>query len=450
MNSTPRVFLISLGCAKNLVDSENILGVLQSLGYHPAPELESARIAVINTCGFIQSAVEEAIDTILQVAELKKAGKLEKLIVVGCFVQRYGRKLPAEMPEVDGWLGTGEIQRIAEILLNNKKAGKAPLLIGRPEFLADHETPRTQTTPFYSAFLKIAEGCAHSCSYCVVPHLRGPLRSRRLSSLLAEAEAMAGRGVKEINLVAQDTTQYGKDLEQEVIGLEDLLEALLGIRGLSWIRVLYCHPGGISERLLELMESEEAICPYIDLPLQHIDKQILRAMGRGGGKDDLRALIESIRSRKRHISLRTTFMVGFPGETEAMFRELCDFVRQAEFEHLGAFVFSPESGTRAARLKKTVERQVAQQRLDELMTLQAGIAKEHNRKLVGRTLPVLIEGSSRETDLLLNGRTAAMAPEVDGQVLINEGEALIGEIMPITIREAHSYDLVGKVEDERR
>ena len=443
MDSKKKVFLISLGCAKNLVDSENVLGLLRDNDFPIVSRLEEAEVAIVNTCGFIQPAVEESIDTILEVATKKERGELERLYVIGCFVQRYGYKLWKEIPEVDGWLGTGEIHRIAD-LLEGKLKGSSSFLISRPTYLADHTIPRVQTTPSYTAYIKIAEGCSHKCSYCTISRLRGPFRSRSLESLIIEAEDMVSRGVKEINLIAQDTTMYGRDLEGD-IHLEDLLERLIHIHGIRWIRILYGHPHRISVRLLELMEREEAICPYLDIPLQHINEKILRAMGRSSNGENTWQLLERIRSRTQGVSLRTTVMVGFPAETDEIFDELYHFVRIAEFDHLGAFTFSPEKGTLAARLGGIVERKVAEERLDVIMGLQAEISERNNHRMVGQTVPVLVEGVSPETDLLLQGRTGTMAPDVDGQVLINKGEGVIGEIVPVRIREAHAYSLVGEI-----
>lgn len=443
MESKKKIFLISLGCAKNLVDSENVLGHLKTNGFPIVSRLEEAEVAIVNTCGFIQSAVEESIDTILEVAKRKERAGLEALYVIGCFVQRYGYKLRKEIPEVDGWLGTGEIHKIVDILGGGAK--KSPsFLIGRPTYLADHTVPRVQTTPFYSAYLKIAEGCSHKCSYCTISRLRGPYRSRGLESLIIEAENMVGRGVKEINLIAQDTTMYGRDLEGD-IHLEDLLERLVHVQGLHWIRILYGHPHGISDRLLELVDGEEMICPYLDIPLQHINEKILQAMGRRCNGENPWQLIERIRARTQQVSLRTTVMVGFPGETDEIFDELYGFVKAVEFDHLGGFLYSPEEGTPAARLEPVVEEGVAKERLDAIMGLQAEISERKNQEMVGHIVSVLVEGVSAETRLLLKGRTATMAPDVDGQVLINKGEGVIGEIVPVCIEEAHTYDLVGQI-----
>jgi len=439
-----RVFFISLGCVKNLVDSEYILGLIKEEGYDITDDPLDAEIAIVNTCAFITSAVEEGIGTILDLARLKEKGHLQSLFVVGCLVQRYGRKLLRQIPEVDGCLGTGQIYRTPEAL--KAQGDSSPVLfLDKPRFLADHRAPRLQTTPFYSAYLKIAEGCSHPCSYCIIPSLRGPFRSRTVESLFIEAQNMVARGVKEINLVAQDTSWYGHDLDPPHM-LEDLLEKLLTISGLKWLRILYAHPYHLTERLLELIDSEEVLCPYLDLPIQHINPDILRAMGRSSDSESIPQLIERIRRRSRKIALRTTVMIGFPGETEDRFRELCNFIREAKFDRLGVFPFSPEKGAPAARLKNGIPQEVVKRRIDEIMEIQADNSTELNKDLVGKTVPVLVEGFHPETDLLLSGRTAIMAPEVDGQVLINRGTAAVGEIVPVQITEAHTYDLVGSIE----
>ena len=439
-----KVFFINLGCVKNLVDSEYILGLIKEEGFDITDDPLDAEIAIVNTCAFIRSAVEESIDTILDLARLKDKGDLKCLLVVGCFVQRYGRKLLREIPEVDGWLGTGQIYRMLEAL--RAQGSNHPIfLIDKPHFLADHRAPRVQTTPFYSAYLKIAEGCSHQCSYCIIPSLRGLFRSRAVDSLFIEATKMVERGVREINLVAQDTGWYGHDLDPPCT-LEDLLEKLLTLSGLKWLRILYTHPYHLNERLFELIDSEEVLCPYLDVPIQHVNPDILKAMGRPLEIESIPQLIEKIRNRSRKIALRTTVMIGFPGETEEKFRQLRDFIREAKFERLGVFSFSPEKGTPAARLKDIIAQEVAQSRIDEIMEIQAENSRELNKELVGKTVPVIVEGLHPETDLLLSGRTATMAPDVDGQVLINKGSAMKGEIVPVQITEAHTYDLVGSIE----
>jgi ribosomal protein S12 methylthiotransferase len=440
-----RLYLISLGCAKNLVDSEHILGLLSRAHYRVVEKIEEADLAVVSTCAFIQAAVEESIDTILEVSREKGKGRLKGLFVVGCLVQRYGYKLRRELPEVDGWLGTGEMGRIADLLQKWEKSPTPFLHIGAPGFLADPSVPRLGTAPFYSSYIKIAEGCSHRCAYCTIPRLRGSLRSRSLDSILQEAAELVGRGVKEINLVAQDTTSYGCDLDSGV-RLEDLLEALAGrFKSVAWIRVLYAHPKRVSNALLDLLAEGDPLCPYLDVPLQHVNKRILGAMGRPSGREPPRRLVERIRERVPTIALRTTLMVGFPGETEKIFRELYDFVEWAKFDHLGAFVFSPEGGTPAARFKGAVERQVAEKRRTAILKLQQSVLQKKNQTFVGKTLPVLVEGPSGETPLLLTGRTQTMAPEVDGRVLIRKGEATIGEIKKVRIRKALAHDLVGEI-----
>lgn len=447
MTPEKKIFMISLGCAKNLVDSEHMLGILNEAGFRVVSDVAEAAIGIVNTCGFVQDAVEESIDTILEMAAHKREGTLKRLIVTGCFVQRYGYKLRREIREVDGWLGTGEFHRILEILeqeISGHAPMSPPMLIGRPTYLADHTVPRIRATHSHTAYLKIAEGCSHMCSFCTIPNLRGPLRSRSPDSLVTEVREMANAGVQEINLVAQDTTMYGRDLGQG-FGLEDLLERILEVEGIPWIRVLYSHPLRISDRLLDLIAAEERICPYLDVPLQHVNREILTRMGREFEREGPRDLIARIRACTRPLSLRTTFMVGFPGETDQRFQELYDFVQWAEFEHLGVFVYSPEKGTRAAQLDRQVKPDVARERRDAMMVLQADIAGKKNRRLRGKTVPVLVEGFSPETELLLRGRTAFMAPEVDGQVLINRGKAVVGAIQPVIIREAHAYDLIGEI-----
>lgn len=436
-----KICLVTLGCAKNLVDSENMLGILSAEGYTVVPGIDQAEIAIVNTCGFIESAVKESVDMILEIADLKRTSTLKRLYVTGCLVQRFGYKLQKELPEVDGWLGTGRLEAVVRLI---EDVGEAPFLIGRPSFPADHEVPRIQSTPGYTAYVKIAEGCSHRCAYCTIPGIRGPFRSRPPGSILGEVAAMAERGVKEINLVAQDTMSYGRDL-RERSSLVELLEALVHVDGIRWIRVLYGHPKGTSERLLNLIQTQEKICPYLDIPLQHAHPEVLRKMGRFSTEENPWRLLERIRSGPRPVAVRSTLMVGFPGETEEAFKELCDFVAWAELDHLGVFVYSPEKGTRAARFGRPVDRLRAQERMDTIMQMQAGISQKKNRKMVGKVVPVLIEGPSEETPLLLRGRTARMAPDVDGQILINRGEGRVGEIQPVKIRKAYAYDLIGEI-----
>ncbi len=438
------VYLISLGCPKNRVDSEVILGSLINAGYKPVEEPLDARLIVVNTCGFIRSATEESIETILELAQAKKSGRCEFLVVAGCLPQRYGRKLVKSMPEVDLFVGTSSFVHLVEILARNQRDDLERLILEPPRFLMTAKTPRTLSAPFYSAYLKVAEGCSNRCSFCTIPAIRGPYRSRPLNDLLQEAEWLASQGVIELNLVAQDTTAYGTDLEA-TLRLPDLLEALAKIGKFHWIRLLYAYPQKIDGKLLETMASHESICNYLDLPLQHVSGHLLKAMGRTGSAEEFFELVTTIREYLPEVTLRTTLIVGFPGERQEDFQELYEFVEKARFQRLGLFAYSPEKGTRAALLSDPVEESVKIQRVQALAALQEKISLDYNSRLVGTAQPVLIEGVSDESDLLLQARLASQAPEVDGCVLINKGFGKVGEIVAARITEAHPHDLIGEI-----
>ena len=438
------VYLISLGCPKNRVDSEVILGALANSGYEPVHDPIEARVIVVNTCSFIESATQESLDTVLELAEAKREGQCKLLIVAGCLPQRYGRKLAREMPEVDLFVGVDSFADLTS-LISNYELGKADRIsLKPPRFLMTSETPRVLSAPFYSAYLKIAEGCSNRCTFCTIPAIRGPYRSRRLPDLLDEAEWLAAQGVMELNLVAQDTTAYGMDLT-EGPRLSDLLDELGNIGKFPWIRFLYGYPQKIDRRLLEVMNSHGCICNYLDLPFQHASAPLLKAMGRTGSAQEFLDLIHLIREYLPMVTLRTTLIIGFPGETEADFQELYNFVELARFHRLGLFAYSPENGTRAARLSNQVSESAIENRLQVLADLQEGISLEYHQQLVDTAQQVLIEGTSAETDLLLQGRLQSQAPDIDGTVLINKGVAQVGEIMTVRITEAHPYDLVGEV-----
>jgi ribosomal protein S12 methylthiotransferase len=438
------VYLISLGCPKNRVDSEVILGCLINAGYKPVEEPLDARLIVVNTCGFIRSATEESIETILELAQAKKSGRCEFLVVAGCLPQRYGRKLVKSMPEVDLFVGTSSFVHLVEILARNQRDDLERLILEPPRFLMTAKTPRTLSAPFYSAYLKVAEGCSNRCSFCTIPAIRGPYRSRPLNDLLQEAEWLASQGVIELNLVAQDTTAYGTDLEA-TLRLPDLLEALAKIGKFHWIRLLYAYPQKIDGKLLETMASHESICNYLDLPLQHVSGHLLKAMGRTGSAEEFFELVTTIREYLPEVTLRTTLIVGFPGERQEDFQELYEFVEKARFQRLGLFAYSPEKGTRAALLSDPVEESFKIQRVQALAALQEKISLDYNSRLVGTAQPVLIEGVSDESDLLLQARLASQAPEVDGCVLINKGFGKVGEIVAARITEAHPHDLIGEI-----
>jgi len=439
-----KVSLVSLGCPKNLVDAEVMLGHLPTDRFEIITDESKADIIIVNTCSFIQDAKEESVETILEVADYKKTGRCRLLVVSGCLPQRYREELLRELPEVDLFMGTGDAARIVE-LLDAQVPGQAPRHeVGLPDFLYDHTTPRVKSSPFYSTYVKIADGCSNHCSYCIIPQLRGTLRSRSIDSLVSEVQSLTAEGVKEINLIAQDITAYGRDRDDGAC-LEDLLRALVKIEDLQWLRLLYAYPDAIGPELIDLMASEEKICNYLDIPLQHIDDTILRKMNRRVDQQTIRALLARVRQRIPDVTLRTSFIVGFPGETEEQFAALLAFVNEGHFERVGVFRYSREEGTAAAALEEQIPERVKKSRYQKLMKAQSRVSFRKNRTLVGRIEPVLVEGVSEETDLLLRGRSIRQAPDVDGQVYITAGQAEIGAIVPLRITDSSEYDLIGEI-----
>jgi len=436
------VFLVSLGCPKNLVDSEVILGLLSKAGYSLTSRPSEAQIIIVNTCSFIQDATKEAIETILQLSRYKEKGSCRVLVVSGCLPQRYGRSLEKEFPEVDLFVGTGDFQNLPEIL---SKKQKPRSFLSKPTFLYDEKTPRILSTPSFYAYLKIAEGCSNLCAFCTVPKIRGPYRSRGIPSVLQEAQRLADQGVQEIILIAQDTTVYGRDLHDGT-NLEKLLKGLIRVEGLRWIRMLYSYPKPdyFTEGFLKLMAQEEKICPYLDLPIQHIEDEILKRMGRRSRSHEIYNLLQKIRTALPEISLRTSLIVGFPGETERHFRALLEFVEKVQFDHLGAFKYSAEEGTPASRLAGSVPESVKEERLGVLMDLQKRISLKRHRGLVGRRMEVLVEGLDRQKRLL-RGRLKTQAPEIDGSILLR-GKAKPGDWVEARITKALPYDLIGQIE----
>jgi len=436
------VCLVSLGCPKNLVDSEVILGLLSKEGYRLTTDASRAEILIVNTCAFIQDATKEAIETILHLTRYKREGRCRLLIVSGCLPQRYGKILEKELPEVDLFIGTGDFQRLPQIL---KGKGKKKTFLSGPSFLYDERTPRVLSTPSPTAYLKIAEGCSNRCTFCTVPKIRGPYRSRRLRSAIEEAKRLVDQGVQELILIAQDTTAYGKDI-REGTNLETLLKGLVRVDGVRWIRILYSYPKAhyFTEGLLELIASEKKICPYFDLPIQHIDDKILKRMGRKSKGQEIRSLIQRIKTFLPGVSLRTSLIVGFPGEKESQFNTLLEFVKETQFDHLGAFKYSPEEGTPASRLPDLIPEGVKEERLRTLMELQRRISLKNYRKMVGRTMEVLVEGSDRGGSAL-RGRRQIQAPEIDGCVFL-KGKAQPGDWVEARITQALPYDLVGQIE----
>ncbi|HSW40761.1 MAG TPA: 30S ribosomal protein S12 methylthiotransferase RimO [Acidobacteriota bacterium] len=443
-----KIILISLGCPKNTVDSEVMTGLLQERGHTLTTDPSEAEIIIINSCSFIEDAKKESIDTILAAARYRETGACRRLIVTGCLPERYYREMSMELSEVDVMLGTNQIEQIIQAVEGT--AVPAPDSYGRRNaelYLYDHTTPRTLIGPRHTAYIKIAEGCDRSCSFCIIPKIRGRYRSRAIPSLLEEASRLASNGVKEITLVSQDTTWYGRDLGMKD-GLADLLEALAGIDELHWIRFLYAYPDAISDRLLRAINASEKICRYIDLPLQHVSAGILSAMRRGGDRAMLTRTIERIRNAVPGITLRTTLIVGFPGETKKDFVELKNFCREIEFDRLGVFIYSDEEDTPAYAISPKTARRTARNRQRILMEQQEEINGRKNRLLKGKEFEILVEGPSRESDMLLEGRTEFQAPEIDGVCLINDadvGALQSGEFRTIRITRALGHDLLGTI-----
>ena len=471
-----KVGFVSLGCPKNLVDSEVMMGLLARAGAELSTRAEDADVIVVNTCSFIESAQQESVNTILEMAAHKTSGRAKKLVVAGCLVERFRDEIRKRIPEVDAVVGTGELQNILAasgiapaqaatdspfVVLPSRREGDARAAQGRfsrgqwdgaiadlPNYLYDHETPRILATPKSTAYIKIAEGCDHPCTFCIIPQLRGQFRSRRFESVVAEAERLAQIGVREITLIGQDTTCYGEDFGLKD-GLALLLEKLAKIEDLRWIRFLYAYPNKITGKLLETIGTHDTICSYMDVPLQHASASVLKRMKRGGGAEVFLKSISKMRREIPGLTLRTSFVVGFPGETEEEFEELCALVREAQFDWMGTFSYSDQEGAGAYGLDKKLSSREIEQRRKHLMGVQRQISRKKKRMLVGQEFDLLLEGMSEETDLLMEGRTSMHAPEIDGKVFVNdfppETTPQTGEFYRCQITEAHDYDLVARI-----
>ena len=438
------IYVVSLGCPKNLVDTEIMLGHLTKAGWEVVGEPRGAAVLLVNTCAFIAPASQEAVETILEMAAHKEKAPGQRLVVTGCLVQRYAGELEGLLPEVDLWIGVNDFCRLSEILGGDEVEGGRRLFCSRSPYDYAERQPRYGVTPWYLGYLKIAEGCSHGCTFCTIPRLRGPYRSRPLATLRAEAQRLAAGGVKEVILVAQDTTAYGQEWGGHP-GLPELLAELAGISGLLWLRVLYTYPNRISEHLLETMAAIPKVLPYIDFPIQHGHDEILRRMGRGYRRWEILEVCRQIRRYLPQATLRSTVMVGFPGETEEHFQSLLALVEEVRFDHLGVFLYSKEEGTAAAGFSGAVPRRQARSRARRLKALQAMIVKEKLKSLVGTVQPVLVEGVSEESEYLLKGRLRSQAPEIDGQVLIRAGEGRVGEVQPVRIVRAIPPDVLGEI-----
>lgn len=446
---TKKVHFVSLGCPKNLVDSEIMAGSLMRDGYQVVGEAEDADTVIVNTCGFIEASKQESLDKIMEMAALKKGGRVDKVVMAGCLTQRYKDELVEGLPEVDLFVGSGQFQNIASILRDSKAGGKEKRFWNLPTYLQEDATPRVNSQPRHRAYLKISEGCKKRCAFCAIPLIRGDLQSRQLSGIVSESKLLVAGGVKELIVVSHDFTDFGWDLRKRNAEAKEtpatLLRALADESGADWIRVLYLYPDGVSDETLELMRTRENLVKYFDMPLQHINNDVLRLMNRRMTRAKIDETIGNIRDRIPEATLRTQFIVGFPGETEAHFEELLRFVEDTRFDRVGCFMYSQEENTKAGTLPGQIDEETKQRRHDTLMELQREISRDKHREFIGRTVDVLVEGVSEETDLLLVGRHSQQAPDIDGITYINDGEANIGELVKVKITDAMDYDLVGGI-----
>lgn len=440
-----KIALESLGCSKNLVDAEIMMGILNRKGYKLVGEFEEADIILVNTCGFIESAKQESIDTILDLAQLKENGNLKLLIVTGCLAQRYAKELQAEIPEIDAIVGTGSYQQIDEIIANLEKENNI-VSLNDIEFAYNEDLPRYVTTPEYMAYLKIGEGCDNHCTYCIIPKLRGRYRSRKMEDIIKEAKNLASKGVKELVVIAQDTTKYGLDLYGEV-KLPQLLEELAQIDGIKWIRIMYSYPESITEELVKVIKKYDNICNYFDMPIQHASNKVLKLMNRHTTKEDIKSKVEMIRKYIPDATLRTTIIVGFPGETDEDFNELVEFAKDMKFDRLGAFAYSREEDTPADKLPNHLDEDVKLQRRDQLMLVQQEISQNLNAQKIDNEYEVLIE--EQIEDKVYIGRTQGDAEEIDSIVYVkSENQLEIGSFVKVKINNALEYDLMGDVVNE--
>jgi len=441
MNNKNKIALVTLGCEKNLVDSEIMLGLIEEKGYQITDIEEDAEVIIVNTCGFIDASKEESINTILDLADLKVTAKLKSLIVTGCLSQRYKEDLMNEMPEIDGLVGTGDFEKIIDVI-NATLNGKKQVMVGNPIFSYEKRLPRKRSTPSHTAYIKIAEGCDNTCTFCVIPALRGKFRSRSIPSIIEEARIMVSEGVKEISLIAQDTTNYGMDLYGE-IRLPQLLHELGEIDGLQWLRLHYMYPGYITDELIEQFVNNSKLCKYIDIPLQHSEDHLLKKMLRPGQQTDIRQLITKLRAKIPGVALRTSIIVGFPGETAEDFNNLLAFVKEIKFDRLGVFTFSEEENTPAAKLPNKVPQELKEMRAQILMETQREIARQKNEMYIGKILRVIIDRYD-EVGKVYVARTAFDAPEIDGEVFISNIDGNIGDIIEVKITHSYDFDLVGE------
>lgn len=444
-----KVHFISLGCPKNLVDSEIMAGTLMKDGYEVVADAEDADTVVVNTCGFIEESKKESIQRILDMTSLKEQGQIKKVVVAGCLTQRYKDELVEGLPEADLFVGSGEFQNIAKILKSHDEGDKKKTFFNLPTYLQEEATPRVNSQPKHRAYLKISEGCMKRCAFCAIPLIRGNLQSRTIANIVNEAKLLAAGGVKELIIISHDFTDYGFDLRRKDPTAKEnpveLLRALAEVDGIQWIRMLYLYPDGITQELIDLMKSNKKFVKYFDMPLQHINSDVLKKMNRKMTREEIEMALKRIRTEIPDAVIRTQFIVGFPGETNEQFEELLKFVSDQQFDRVGCFQYSPEENTPGGKMTDQITDEVKQFRHDALMSIQQGISKTKHEAFIGKTVEVLVEGYSEETELLLQGRTSQQAPEIDGVVLINDGLAKIGDIVQVEITESMEYDLIGGI-----
>lgn len=444
-----KVHFISLGCPKNLVDSEIMAGTLMKDGYEVVADAEGADTVIVNTCGFIEESKKESIQRIFDMSDLKEAGKIKKVVVAGCLTQRYKTDLVDSLPEADLFVGSGEFQNISKILKDHDQGSANKTFFNLPTYLQEATTPRVNSQPRHRAYLKISEGCMKRCAFCAIPLIRGNLQSRTIENVVNEAKLLVAGGVKELIIISHDFTDYGWDITRKNPQAKEspfeLLKALNEIDGAQWIRLLYLYPDGITDEMVNLIKNSHKLVKYFDMPLQHINNQVLKSMNRKMTREEIVQALNKIRTNIPDAVIRTQFIVGFPGETEEQFEELLKFISEQKFDRVGCFKYSPEENTPGGRMENQIDEETKNRRYEAVMEIQQNISRDKHRAFIGRTLDVLVEGYSEETDLLLQGRTSQQAPDIDGVVLINDGQAKVGDMVKVRITDSMEYDLIGEI-----
>lgn len=448
-NVKKKIHFISLGCPKNLVDSEIMAGTLMKDGYEVVAEADEADTVIVNTCGFIEDSKKESVQKILEMSDLKDEGKIKRLVVAGCLTQRYKDELVDELPEADLFVGSGEFQNIAKILKSHDQGEKKKKFFNLPTYLQEEATPRVNSQPRHRAYLKISEGCMKRCAFCAIPLIRGNLQSRTIPNIVNEAKLLAAGGVKELIIISHDFTDFGWDLRRKnsaaIESPVELLKALAQVEGIEWIRLLYLYPDGITKEMIQLFKENKKFVRYFDMPLQHINNDVLKSMNRKMTRQEVEEVLTMIRTELPDAVIRTQFIVGFPGETQEQFEELLKFVSEQQFDRVGCFKYSPEENTPGGKMANQVEEEIKDFRHDALMEIQQNISNAKHKAFIGKTVEVLVEGLSEESELLLQGRTSQQAPDIDGVVYINDGQAQVGDIVKVLITDSHDYDLVGEI-----